>query len=185
MPRLRLTREQEQELIALAVDVIEPPPHERAQCEQFIANAHAQVKAKTIAGRVGQQDNRRRLGQMEKHGRWYLRLYREAYRDNPAWWRRRLPPKLPLLAIIKTQLRSPAPSNRNSFAQTHAVTWAAELLLQYGHRPSKTRGGKWAKLAAILAGTPDADLFNALTAHRGPARFRILRTRPQLPPDID
>ena len=39
---------------------------------------------------------------------------------------------------------------------------AYDLLEWWGHKAAVTRGGKWAQLAAILAGDPTVDLFDHL-----------------------
>jgi hypothetical protein len=68
-----------------------------------------------------------------------------------------------------------------------AVAAAYDLLKWWGHKAPVTRGGKWEKLAKILAGDRDVDLFDHLREFknspgpsveklRGP-RFTLYRTR--------
>ena len=51
-----------------------------------------------------------------------------------------------------------------------AVHAARKLLIKYGHKPTRTRDGKWHTLAWILYDDPKADLFQAVLDYEEPAR---------------
>jgi hypothetical protein len=66
-----------------------------------------------------------------------------------------------------------SPPYRVGVRQRVAVAWAEFLLLLYEHKTTASRQGKHHKLAAILFGNPDADLYNVLVGTWAP----ITKTR--------
>jgi hypothetical protein len=56
---------------------------------------------------------------------------------------------------------------RRSMARHNAVHQACELLKKYGSKPPrKSRKGKWHRLAKVLFGDPDADLFDYIERYQ-------------------
>src|SRR5262249_15301712 len=60
-----------------------------------------------------------------------------------------------------------------------AVQWAAILLRQFRQPLNKTSRGKWARLAAILARDPTANLFHYLRTYEAPRRAKSGENNPE------
>ena len=56
--------------------------------------------------------------------------------------------------------QSVAPRHRTSIKQQKSVWEARVLMWQWGHPARTTRNGKWCRLAAILYGDEEIDMFN-------------------------
>jgi hypothetical protein len=67
------------------------------------------------------------------------------------------------IAKAETFLNRPSPPPRRDASRNKAAVAAAfDLLGWWGHKATVTRGGKWAKVAKILAGDKATDLLDHL-----------------------
>jgi hypothetical protein len=173
-----VTREQQ---IRAALRLLAPEPSHRADCEGFIGYILDIIDRVAVAGLAGSKKHRiaverfeaalRRvagarsaLAEVDLAGRFEEKPHLKFFTVSP--------PELdfePWLNWCEQRLALlPQPSQLSREAL--AVQWAAALLRQFRQPLNKTRRGKWARLAAILAGEPTADLFHYLRTYEAPRR---------------
>jgi len=188
------------EQIRKALELLAPPPRERAECKHDIGLALDRVEwgARTARSfRVGGS----------KKGKAGLRRYVAALRRLRIAYHCLDPAIRPWFSLAETAyvagkptvidreiaraeafLDRPSPPPRRQASRNKvAVAAAYDLLKWWGHKAAVTRGGKWAELAKILAGDLAVDLFDHLRAFkRSPgatvekvrgANFILYRTR--------
>lgn len=150
-----------------ALQLIQPTPERRAQCEDDVYRAALGVRVAElfqspspkihkaylldIVGKVKAVEDALVLPAFVKN---QLKLHREFYQK--------------FADTIIVRPGSPRPSNAKQIA-THYAHW---LLKEYRSRPpGVTSGGTWQKLATILYGNRKADLFDYLRGYRDFARL--------------
>ncbi len=172
MDGLVLTRDQQ---IRKALELLAPPPGQRAECRHDIGVALDRVEYGAATARSFRVAGSKK----GKAGvrRYYaaLRRLRDAYRSlNPA-----IRPWFSLsetayvvgsttvidreIALAEAFLDRPSPPARRDASRNKvAVAVAKNLLDWWGHKAGVTRDGKWEKLAKILTGELTVDLFDHL-----------------------
>jgi hypothetical protein len=171
-----MTRDQQ---IRKALELLAPPPHQRAECEHDIGVALDRVKHAAAAAR-----SFRVAG--SKKGKAGLRRYYAALRRLRAAYYSLDPAIKPWFSLAETAyvageptvidreiaradtfLNRPSPPPRRDARQNKlAVAAAHDLLNWWGHRAVVRRGGGWAQLAKILTGDMTVDLFDHLREFR-------------------
>ena len=174
-----MTRDQQ---IRKALELLAPPPAERAECQDDISLAIDRVEHRAAAARsfrvAGSKKGKAGLGVCCAA----LRRLRTACRSDPAirpWF---ILAETACVAEKPTYIdreiaransflnrRSPRP-RRHASRTKAAVAEAYHLLQWWGHKAAVTRGGKWADLATILAGERTVDPFDHLREFKVPAR---------------
>jgi hypothetical protein len=168
--------------IQSALELLEPQPDRRDECERDVKRALDIIKLETTAGVVGSKKYKIALRSFQK----VLRRA-EAARRNLIGLERMWTEEgdgddlLPLgfnqwIVYCERQL-GPQPRRRLHDRRAGnpkylAAYWAKDLLLHWGHEASIRRGGRWARLAAVLHGDPEADLYHVLSWFRRP---RVMR----------
>ncbi len=167
-----MTRDQQ---IRKALELLAPPPGERAECQYDIGLALDRVESGAAAAR-----SFRVAG--SKKGKAGLRRYCAALRRLRTAYRSLDPAIRPWFSLAETAyvagkptvidreiaraesfLDRPSPPPRRHASRNKAAVAAAYDLLQWwGHKAAVRRGGKWAQLAKILAGDRTVDLFDHL-----------------------
>jgi hypothetical protein len=165
-----VTRNQQ---IRKILELLQPPPGRRAECEYDIQLAFDRVERGADAARTFRITT-------SKKGRAALKRYCAALRRlrialdslDPA-----IRPWLSIamavsgksidlvreIRIAEALLDQPSPPSRRDASRNKlGVAASYDLLKWWGHKAPVTRGGKWAQLAKILAGGPDVDLFDHL-----------------------
>jgi hypothetical protein len=168
--------------IQSALELLEPQPDRRDECERDVKRALRIIKLETTAGVVGSKKYKIALRSFQKvleraeAARKKLigleRMWTEEGDDEDL---------LPLgfnqwIAYCERQL-GPQPRRRVHDRRAGnpkylAADWAKDLLVHWGHEASIRRGGRWARLAAVLYGDPEADLYHVLSWFRRP---RVMR----------
>ena len=167
-----MTRDQQ---IRKGLELLAPPPGERAECQYDIGLALDRVESGAAAVR-----SFRVAG--SKKGKAGLRRYCAALRRLRTAYRSLDPAIRPWFSLAETAyvagkptvidreiaraeslLDWPSPPPRRHASRNKAAVAAAYDLLQWwGRKAAVTRGGKWAQLAKILAGDRTVDLFDHL-----------------------
>ena len=171
-----MTRDQQ---IRKALELLAPPPHQRAECQHDIKLTLNKVERGAAAAR-----SFRVAG--SKKGKAGLRRYCAALRRLRLAYHVLDPALRPWFSLAETAyvarkptvidreitiaeafLARPSPPPRPD-ASRHklAVAAAHDLLNWWGHRTVVTRAGKWARLAKILTGDMTVDLFDHLREFR-------------------
>jgi len=153
-----------------AMKLLRPTPEEREFCEQQVTSAISAVDA-------DKRQTQHEKNVASKHARMDLKAYRQALkRAQRAFWnlpdgmrqkigllaaleQTALPDFAALIAVCDRASPSQLPL-RADFDRYSAATWAWNVLASMGEQPTVTRGGKWAKLAAIVYGVKNADFFH-------------------------
>jgi hypothetical protein len=156
--------------VEAALKLLEPSFEKKAFCEGWITTALAAVDA-------DKQQTRHEKDVASKIARLDLKTYRAAIkRAQRAFWslpegmrkklgllaaleQTALPDFAALIAVCDRALPSQL-ALRAEFDRYSSATWAWNVLVAMGEQPTATRGGKWAKLAAILYGSKDDDFFH-------------------------
>jgi hypothetical protein len=161
--------------IRKALELLAPPPGERAECQHDIGLALDRVESGAAAAR-----SFRVAG--SKKGKAGLRRYCAALRRLRTAYRSLDPAIRPWFGLAEAAyvagkptvidreiaragsfLDRPSPPPRRLASRKKAAVAAAYDLLQWwGHKAAVARGGKWAQLAKILAGDLTVDLFDHL-----------------------
>jgi len=156
-----------------ALQLIGPKPERLAECKHELARAMLACRGLKILDKaLTPAVKRKRMLQQVKKLRavevsiWNERLIREVKRERA---------KLENEAD-KIVVRQGSPRKRKS--KHRAVLRAHDLLADFGVRPpGLSRDGPWHRLATILLGNLDADLFEYLRDYRSPGRPRRPRRR--------
>jgi hypothetical protein len=167
-----MTRDQQ---IRKALELLAPPPQERAECEHDIGLALDRVEWGAAAAR-----SFRVAG--SKKGKAGLRRYCAALRRLRIAYRSLDPAIRPWLSLEETAYvagkptvidrelaraeafldRPSPPPRREANRNKAAVAAAYDLLRWWGHKAATTRNGRWAQLARILLSDRTIDLFDHL-----------------------
>ena len=167
-----ITRDQQ---IRKALEVLRPPPRQRAECQHDIEVALNMVEQRAATARAFRvaSSKRGKAGLKRYHAA--LRRLRNAYHSlDPA-----IRPWFSLaetayisgkptvidreITIAEAFLAQPPVSPRRDASRNKvAVGVASHILDWWGRKASATRGGEWEKLAKILAGDLTIDLFDHL-----------------------
>jgi hypothetical protein len=196
-----VTRDQQ---IRKALELLAPPPRERAECQHDIGLALDRVKLGAAAAR-----SFRVAG--SKEGKAGLRRYHAALRRLRNAYFSLDPAIRPWFSLAETAyvagkstvvdreiakaeliLDRPSPPPRRDASRNKAAVAAAyDLLHWWSHKAAVTRGGKWAQLAKILAADLTVDLFDHLREFKGRpgptvekvrgAKWIVYRTRRRSP----
>ena len=166
-----VTRDQQ---IRKALELLAPSPRERGECQYEIGLALDRVGRGAAAARSFRVANSRKARRDCRRYRAALRRLQNAYNSlDPAirpWFSLSegyAAEKLTVIAreIAKTKafLDWPSPTLRRDASRNKAAVAAAHDLLEWrDQKVTVTRGGKWARLAQILAGDPPVGLFDHL-----------------------
>jgi hypothetical protein len=157
-----------------ALELLAPPPCQRAECQYDIGLALNRVEHGAAAARSFQVAS-------SKKGKAELRRYCAALRRLRAAYHSLDPAIRPWFSLAKTAYIPGKPTvidreiakaeaflDRPSSPRCHAgrkkaaVAAAHDLLQWWTHKVAVTRGGKWEQLAKILAGDLGVDLFDQL-----------------------
>jgi hypothetical protein len=167
-----VTRDQQ---VRKALELLAPPPRQRAECQHDIGLALDRVEWGAAAAR-----SFRVAG--SKKGKAGLRRYCAALRRLRIAYHSLDPAIRPWFSLAETAyvagkptvidreiarveafLDRPSPPPRREASRNKAAVAAAyDLLGWWGLKTAVTRGGKWAQLAKILAGDRAVDLFDHL-----------------------
>jgi hypothetical protein len=159
------------EQITAALELLAPPPRDRAECLHDINVALDSIDFNAAAARSFKLTR-------SKAGKKKLGTYRAALRRVQAAYRALDPAVRPWLslpqgiereiAIADDLLAQQSRRSGGSDASRNeaAVREAHNLLKWRGYEVACTRGGKWARLAAILAGDQDLDLYDHMLDFR-------------------
>jgi hypothetical protein len=167
-----MTRDQQ---IRKALELLAPPPRQRAECQHeielaldWVERGAATARSFRVAGsKKGKAGLRRYCAA--------LRRLRNAYNGlDPAiraWFSLAETayvagkPTIIDREIARAEMfldRPSPPPRRDATRNKAAVAAAYHLLEWWGHKAAVTRGGKWAQLAKILIGDQTVDLFDHL-----------------------
>jgi hypothetical protein len=178
--------------IRKALELLAPPPDDRAECEHDIRLALYLVEQRATAARSFRmfRSKKGKAGLSRYHGA--LRRLRNAYNSlDPAispWFSlaeaAHVPGKPTIVdrEIARTETLLNCPSRlprREANRADAAVSAASDLLHWWLHKVAASRRGKWDKLAKILAGG-SADLFDHLRKFKrspGPSLEKVWRAR--------
>ena len=167
-----MTRDQQ---IRKALELLAPPPRQRAECQHDIKVVLDRVERGAAAARSFRLASSKKGKAGLKGYCAALRRLRNAYYAlDPA-----IRPWFSLaetayvtgkptfidreLAMAEAFLARPSPPPRRDASRNKAAVAAAyDLLDWWGHRTVITRSGKWAQLAKILTGDTTVDLFDHL-----------------------
>lgn len=154
-----------------AMKLIDPAPERATECEQRLLNAMEVIvfyarrfdgfrTPAEIRGILAKQVET--LRKIEDDA-----IYERAFRDHARRERERIEPL--------NEREVPLGSRRPSSAKFNAVRFAHDLLADFGKRkPGLSRDGNWHKLALILFGNAEADLFDYM---------QLFKSRPEPPRD--
>jgi hypothetical protein len=164
-----MTRDQQ---VAKALALLAPPPTQREECNYEIRRALDRIENATAFARSCRAANSKNKGGLTSYHA-ALRRLRSAFSA--------LDPAIrPFFSFADSAYatgemldkeiakaegflnRPPAPPRRHASRSKAAVGAAYDLLGWWNHEAMVTRGGKWDKLAKILAGDVTADLFDHL-----------------------
>jgi hypothetical protein len=180
------TRDQQ---IRKALEVLRPPPRQRAECQHDIELALDMVEQRAAAARAFRVASSKKGKAGLKRYYAALRRLRNAYRS--------LDPAIRLwFSLVETAyisgkptvvdreitmaevfLAQPSVSRRDATRNKVAVGVASYLLDWWGRKASATRGGEWEKLAKVLTGDPTIDLFDHLREFKRRPGPRIEKLR--------
>jgi hypothetical protein len=178
------------EKIRKALEVLKPPPHQRAECQHDIELTLDMVEQRAAAARSFRMAGSKKGKAGLKRYHAALRRLRDAYRAlDPA-----IKPWFSLaetayvagkatvidreITMAEIFLAQPSRSPRRDASRNKiAVEVANHLLDWWSHKASVTRGGKWEKLAKILTGDLTTDLFDHLREFKRRPGPRIEKLR--------
>jgi hypothetical protein len=156
-----------------ALKIIAPDPERQRECEDGVATALWGVEcAAKIKWRTAAQ-YKKDLQKLAKRLRADIELAAKAFpleyqirrgKDSRIWIAEELQRHLQETeqAIKWTSQRVRKGSPRPSWARIVAIDNAYRLLKRYGKKPTRSRDGHWHKLARVLFGKEQADLFDLL-----------------------
>ena len=182
-----LSRDQQ---IRKALEVLKPPPTQRAECQHDIELALDMVEQRAAAARSFRMA-------VSKKGKAGLKRYHAALRRLRIAYRSLDPAISPWFSLAETAYISGKPTvidreitmaeaflarpslspRRDASRNKVAVQVANHLLDWWGPKASVTRGGKWEKLAKILTGDLTIDLFDHLREFKRRPGPRIEKLR--------
>jgi hypothetical protein len=172
-----MTRDQQ---VAKALALLAPPPAQREECEYEIRQALDRIENSAAFAQSCRVSSSKNKGGLKSYHA-ALRRLRSAFRAldpairpfcslaDPAYISGKMLEKE--ITMVEALLNRPsAPPRRHASHSKAAVRAAHDLLGWWNHEATVTRGGKWDKLAKILAGDLTADLFDHLRGvKRSPA----------------
>jgi hypothetical protein len=178
------------EKIRKALEVLKPPPRQRAECQHDIELALDMLEQRAVAARSF------RVAKSKKGKAGLKRYYAALLRLRNAY--QSLDPAIrPWFSLVETAYISGKPTiidreitmaevflaqpsaspRRDASSNKIAVGVASYLLDWWGHKASVTRGGKWEKLAKILTRDVTTDLFDHLRKFKRRPGPRIEKLR--------
>jgi len=146
-----MTRE---ERVAEALELLAPPSERRAECEHDI-----QRMLDWVVDGCAASTRHKAFG--SKRGKASLDRYKTALHDVQAAFAALDPAIKPWFTLPdgierelgRTDLRKSRPPKPDAVATKLATMTSYSLLVWWGHRPALSRGGDWARLTKILAGS--------------------------------
>ena len=176
--------------IRKALESLAPPPNDRAECRHDVGLALDRVERRAAAARSFRVAS-------SKEGKASLRRYCAALRRLRNAYNSLDPAIRPWFSLAETAyaagkatvidreiaraeafLDRPSPPPRRDASRNKAAVVAAyDLLDWWGHKPTLTRGGKWAQLAQILAGDQAVDMFDHLREFKRSAGATVEKVR--------
>ena len=165
--------------IRKALELLAPPPNDRAECRHDVGLALDRVERRAAAARSFRVAS-------SKEGKASLRRYCAALRRLRNAYNSLDPAIRPWFSLAETAYvtgkatvidreivraeaflgRPSTPPRREASRNKAAVAAAYDLLDWWGHKATLKRGGKWAQLAQILAGDQAVDMFDHLREFR-------------------
>ena len=186
----RVVRVERDQQIRNALELLAPPPRQRAECQHDISLALDRVeRGAAIARSFRVPGSTKGKAGLKRYCAALQRL-RNAYNSlDPAirpWFS--LAEKAYVAGnatvidreIARTEAfleRPSLPPRRDASRHKIAVAAAYDLLEWWGHKAAVTRGGKWAQLATILAGGRTVDLFDHLREFKRSPRPTVEKVR--------
>jgi hypothetical protein len=179
-----MTRDQQ---IRQALVLLAPPPAEREECKHEIRLALDMVKNNAAVARSFRAFGSKQKGGLERYCAALRRLASALRTLDPTIrpWFSFADPNYDAGQMIEEEIKkvteflnrpSVAPS-RNACWNKAAVAAAYTLLTWRQQKTAITRGGKWEKLAKILAGNQNVDLFDHLRKFRKSPSLKIEKFR--------
>jgi hypothetical protein len=169
-----VTREQQ---IHAALRLLAPEPARRSACQSDIEEALKRIARDTSRMVVGSKAHKEALMRFVADAK-RLEAARKGLLGPQREWTEQGIKEVPSLAPVLSawivfgerqlaRLRPRGPARGVASPKYHAVRQARRLLGKWGRgRLSKTRGGPWHRLAAVLHGDARADLFYHLQTYR-------------------
>jgi len=163
-----MTRDQQ---IQKALELLAPPAAERQECRHEICLALDMVEHSTAVARSFRAGRSKKKGGLLRYHAALRRLLIAFNSLDPAlkpWFN--LAPGFTTRTAIEKEIdkaesilaQPSAPPRRDGGRNKAAAAAAYNLLTWRGHTATVTRGGRWEKLAKILAGGRAVDLFDHL-----------------------
>jgi hypothetical protein len=165
-------------LLKNALELLKPPAARRAECELRVEWAHNGVRnlrenRQAAPGKAREQYRQvakvlRKLEALADEGA--LFFWPSALtipEDDGAFPRAKIRECRERYEMIASGMYVPRKSGpQENYAATTAFEKAHKLLVDFGHTPTKTRGGAWHALGVILFDDPDAELYQAFIDFR-------------------
>ncbi len=165
--------------IRKALELLAPPPRQRAECRHDIELALDRVKNTAAAARSFRVAS-------SKKGKAGVRRYYAALRELRAAYNALDPAIRPGFSLAEIAYivgkptvidreigraeafldRPSPPPRRHTSKNKAAVAAAYDLLEWWGQKPGVTRGGKWEQLAKVLIGDRTVDLFEHMREYK-------------------
>ena len=162
-----------QEQIDAVFELLAPTPEQRAEREHDLTETFGRIERETAFMRAHRALGSKGKGGVERYLA-ALRRVQNTHRElDPSirpWFS--LPEGIDREIARANALtnQSPSPIRNRTLVHRAAVRAAHDLLVWWGYEPATTRHGGWDKLAAILAGDRDLDMFDYLREQKnGPA----------------
>jgi hypothetical protein len=177
--------------IQRALKLLAPPAAQREQCRHEIRLALDRVENFTALARSSRASGSKTKGGLLRYQAALRRLLSASNSLDPAikpWFSLAYPASSTRMAI-ETEIAKakaildhpPAPPRRDASRNKAAVAAAYDLLTWRGHNATVTRGGRWEKLAKILAGNLSVDLFEHLRKFKQSPGMIIEKVRLESP----
>jgi hypothetical protein len=172
--------------IRKALQLLAPPAAEREECRHEICLALDRVEHVTALARSSRAGRSKKKGGLLRYHAALRRLLIAFDTLDPAlrpWFS--LPPRSTTRSAIEAEIakaesilaQPSAPPRRDGGRNKPAAEAAYDLLTWRGHSATLTRGGRWEKLAKILAGDLTVDLFDHLRKFRQKPGLSIEKVR--------
>ena len=178
-----MTRDQQ---IRKALKLLAPPAAEREECRHEIRLALDRVENFTASARSSRASRSKKKGGLPRYHAALRRLLNAFDFLDPAlkpWFN--LAPGFTTRTTIEAEIakaesilaQPSAPPRRDGSRNKAAVAAAYDLLTWRGHNATVTRGGRWEKLAQILADDLTVDLFDHLRKFKQNPRMIVEKVR--------
>jgi hypothetical protein len=172
--------------IRIALQLLAPPAAEREECRHEICLALDRVERVTAFARSARAGRSKKRGELLRYHAALRRLLIAFDTLDSAlkpWFN--LPPRSTTRNAIEAEIakaesilaQPSAPPRRDGGRNKAAAAAAYDLLTWRGHAATVTRGGRWEKLAKILAGDLTVDLFDHLRKFKQNPALSIEKVR--------